>query len=94
MFLSDPQDPDCRRLSVRTHRTQHIVPLMAKVYYSDLVRAHNQITGENLQVEFGEIHVQASLRSLPPMRAHKQYTLPLQQKYVFMCMMFLPREAH
>ena len=67
-----------QRYTRRTHRTQNIVLLTAKICHSDTVRKHHQIIRGEVQVNSGGIHGQASLcsLSLSLIRGHIQCSLP------------------
>lgn len=67
--------PHIRRFTGRTHRTQHVVVLMAKIFYSGVVRIYSWIIREKTQVGSGGIHMQVSSCSLPPVRGHTEHVL-------------------
>ena len=60
--MGHPQDhPHIQRFPRRTNGTQHIVVLMAKIYYSGALRIYSQIIREkDTHMESERIHVQAS----------------------------------
>lgn len=54
-------------------RTWHIAVLVARIYYSHVVKIHSQTIKD--KDTGGGIHVQTSLRSLPPRKNHTPLTL-------------------
>lgn len=63
-------------IAKRTHRTQNIAPLTAKIYYTDIVRIYYEIIRGRVCINSGGIHGQAFLCCLSPMRGHIQCSLP------------------
>lgn len=60
--MGDLQDhPHIQRFTGRTNGTQYIVVLMAKIYYSGVLRMYSQIIREkDTHMESERIHMEAS----------------------------------
>lgn len=93
LCLESPRPPSYSEIYQKDW-TQHMVILISKIYYGDVIRIYSRSYGEKTQVKSEESHLQVPPYFLPSMRSHTAYTATSSNANMATSTMFLPREAH